>query len=69
MCEVAFGQLSAMAGDKPRNTKGFFQLESTHLTLCVINVAEDGDKFSPISGYLLLGEGEMGSDCHLLSSG
>lgn len=68
MCEIAFGQLSEMAGDKPRNTKGFFQLGYTHLILCVINIAEDGDKFVPISGRLLLGEGEMGSDCRLLSS-
>lgn len=62
-----------MLGNKPRKTKIFVQPKSkfgyTHLTLCVINVAEDGDEFVPISsGYLLLEEGEMGSNCCLLSS-
>lgn len=73
MCEIAFGQLSMMLGDKPRKAKVFVQPKSKfgymHLTLCVINIAEDGDKLVPISsGYLLLEEGEMGSDRCLLSS-
>lgn len=53
MCEIAFGQLSMMLGDKPRKAKVFVQPKSKlgyiHLTLCAINISEDGDKLVPIS--------------------
>lgn len=50
-----------MLGDK-----GSKKFGHTHLTVCEMNISEDGDRFVPISAdYFLLEESEMGSDCFL----
>lgn len=61
MWGIAFGQLLVMLGDK-----GSKKFGHTHLTVCEMNISEDGDRFVPISAdYFLLEESEMGSDCFL----
>lgn len=61
MWGIAFGQLLVMHGDKGSQKFGY-----THLTVCEMNIPGDGDRFVLISsGYFLLEEGEVGSDCFL----